>query len=91
VVSTSLFSPPILARHLRVCVWETGRLRVDLTLPAPLAASLADLVPNDVGDSLREREVDVAAIAAETVRRHFPPGELFLMEEGNKRVRVWLE
>jgi hypothetical protein len=81
----------VLSRHLRVAVWEGGRARVDLTFKAALAGSLPDLIPDELGEKLRELRVDVRRIAEEAVASRFAPGELFRMAEGSKLVRVWLE
>jgi predicted unusual protein kinase regulating ubiquinone biosynthesis (AarF/ABC1/UbiB family) len=80
-----------LSRHLRVRVEEGGQVRVDLTFKAALAESLADLVPPELEDKLRDRGLDVRAIAAGAVERDFAAGELFRLAEGTKLVRVWLE
>lgn len=79
------------ATHLRVRVMEAGRPKVDLTMPARAAAHLADLVPADLGEKVRELGIDVAAIAATAAADGFPPGELFRLQDGGKDVRVWLE
>jgi predicted unusual protein kinase regulating ubiquinone biosynthesis (AarF/ABC1/UbiB family) len=81
----------VLSHHLRVAVWESGQARVNLTFKAILAASLPDLIPDELGEKLRARGLDVQRIADEAAERRFAPGELFLLTEGSKLVRVWLE
>jgi hypothetical protein len=81
----------VLSRHLRVAVRVAGQVRVDLTFKAVLAESLPDLIPDDLGETLRARGVDVQQIAGLAAKHHFAPGELFRLTEGSKLVRVWLE
>jgi len=81
----------VLSRHLRVAVWEAGQVRVDLSFKAVLAESLPDLIPDELGEKLRARGLDVQRIAEEAVGRDFAPGELFRLTEASKLVRVWLE
>jgi hypothetical protein len=79
------------SKHLRVRVQEAGTVRVDLTFPARAAEHLHELMPEDLVAKLQARSLDVQQIAAEAVQRHLAPGELFVLEEGSKQVRVWLE
>jgi hypothetical protein len=79
------------SKHLRIRVLESGRARADLTFGAGLAASLPDLVPPDLEDKLAARSIDVERIARDVVGREFEPGDLFLLDEGDKQIRVWLE
>jgi hypothetical protein len=72
-------------------VQEGGQTRVDLTFNAPLAEHLLDLVPPELEEKLRERSLDVSRIAADAVQSDFAPGELFVLIDGSKQVRVWLE
>jgi predicted unusual protein kinase regulating ubiquinone biosynthesis (AarF/ABC1/UbiB family) len=81
----------VLSRHLRVAVWEAGQVRVDLTFKAVLAESLPDLIPDELGEKLRARGLDVQRIADHAAGRLFAPGELFQLAEESKLVRVWLE
>jgi hypothetical protein len=82
---------PVLSRHLRVAVWDKGVARVNLTFKAILAESLADLIPDELGERLVARGLDVQRIASEAALRRFAPGELFHLEEASKLVKVWLE
>jgi hypothetical protein len=84
-------SRELLSRHLRVAVWEAGQVRVDLTFKAVLALSLRDLIPDELGEKLRARGLDVEGIADEAAERRLAPGELFRLAEESKLVRVWLE
>ncbi len=84
-------TPVMLSQRLRVAVWDAGEARVNLTFKPILAASLPDLIPDDLVAKLQERSVDVQRIADEAVANQFAPGELFQMSEGTKLVRVWLE
>ena len=52
-------SREVLSRHLRVAVYEAGEVRVDLTFKAVLAESLPELIPDELGEKLRARGVDV--------------------------------
>jgi predicted unusual protein kinase regulating ubiquinone biosynthesis (AarF/ABC1/UbiB family) len=83
--------PQVLSRHLRVAVWRDGQARVALTFKAELARNLPDLIPEELGEKLQARGLDVQRIADQAALRRFAPGELFRLEEASKLVRVWLE
>ena len=79
------------SEKLCIKVMRGGETKVQLTFGAHVAENLADLIPDDLLPQLRERNIDVHAIAKEAARGGFAPGELFELAEGEKRVRVWLE
>jgi hypothetical protein len=68
-----------------------GERVVQVSFGAGAVASLADLVPADLASRLAARGLDLEAIAAETVARGGPPGDLVSLDDGATRVRVWLE
>jgi len=75
---------------LHIQVNEGGQSRVALTFGAGATDNLPDLVPLELRDKLRQRSIDLSAIAADARRRDYAPGELFALEDGGKTVRVWL-
>ncbi|MHA7631913.1 ABC1 kinase family protein [Corallococcus sp. M7] len=79
------------ARYLKVQVTEAGRTRVALTFRADVTAHLEDLLPEDLPGKLAARGVDPAAIGSAAVAAGLRPSELFHLDEGPRRVRVWLE
>lgn len=82
---------PAKSTHLRLRVREGNQTRVELTFIAHLAESLPELVPPEIEERLIARTIDVARIARESAAGGFEPGELFVLHEAGKEVRVWLE
>jgi predicted unusual protein kinase regulating ubiquinone biosynthesis (AarF/ABC1/UbiB family) len=81
---------PCLSAHLRLRIEDCGQTKVDLSFPARCVDQLSDLMPNGLPDRLRARGCDVQRIVHESRGRGHAPGELFVCEEGDRRVRVWL-
>ena len=79
------------ANALRIRVSESERTKVDLTFRAAVAENLADIIPEELAPKLVQRGIDVGEIARGAVRDEFAPGELFVLDESEKRIRVWLE
>ena len=79
------------SKHLRICVTENGKTKVELTFRSVAAENLVDLIPEDLEKKLKDRAVDLEKISRDVVSNEFEPGELFRLEEGSKTVRVWLE
>jgi len=80
-----------LSRYLQICVWEAGAEKAKVTFRATAAENLCDLVPPEIEGKLAERGIDVQNIAMTAKYANFPPGELFRLDEGVKKIRVWLE
>lgn len=79
------------AESLRIRVTEAGETRVDLTFGAESACFLMKLVPPHVRTKLASRSIDLEAISTAARESNFAPGELFLIDDGPKCVRGWLE
>ncbi|HET8761138.1 MAG TPA: AarF/ABC1/UbiB kinase family protein [Nitrospiria bacterium] len=79
------------SERLRVRIVDAGATLVDLTFRARAAEHLPDLLPEELRSTLDQRAIDVAGIAGAAVAREFQPGDLFELEEGERRIRVWLE
>jgi hypothetical protein len=79
------------SRYLQIGVWEHDMEKAKVTFRASAAENLPDLVPPEIEGKLIERGIDVPGIALAAKNANFPPGELFRLEEGAKKFRVWLE
>lgn len=79
------------AGKLRLQVVKGGESVVQLTFPAAAVAHLQDLVPDEMHARIRERGVDLTAIASTATAAGCPPGDLFTLDERDVIVRVWLE
>ncbi len=79
------------AARLRIQVLEHGRQKVAVTFRSRAAVFLHELLPDDLVPKLADRGIDVRAIEAAVVKNGFAPGELFALDEGAKRIRVWLD
>jgi len=80
-----------LSRYLQICVSENGMQKAKVTFRASAAENLPELVPPEIEGKLTERGIDVQTIARAAKNAHFPPGELFQLDEETKKIRVWLE
>ncbi|MFA5907769.1 MAG: AarF/ABC1/UbiB kinase family protein [Vicinamibacterales bacterium] len=84
-------SMEMLASNLRLQVERNGETVVRLAFPASAAAHLPDLVPVDLGERLHARGISLAQLAESTVAAGYPPGDLFRLDDGASKVRVWLD
>ncbi len=80
-----------LARLLRVRITEGDQELIGLALPALEVLHLESSVPPPVRDQLRASGIDLAALVERVVAGGIAPQEVFLLDEGNRRYRVWLE
>ena len=76
---------------LRIRVTRGGTQVVQLSFKPRLAAQLPDLVPEDLQPRLAARGINLERIAAAAADTGYPPGDLSLLDDGEKTVRVWLE
>lgn len=81
---------PCLAAQLRLHIADAGRTKVDLSFPASCVDQLWEIMPVGLPERLRARGCDLRRIVHESRCRGHSPGELFVCEEGERRVRVWL-
>ena len=81
----------MLSETLHISVVENGADRVSLTFGAGATDNLPDLVPYELRRRLHERAIDLVSIAQNARQNNYAPGELFALEDGAKRVRVWLQ
>lgn len=79
------------ARRLCIRVMESGLTKAQVTFQADAVGRLDELVPDDLRRRLEERGVDPDALGREAAANGMPPGELFALDDGAKRIRVWLE
>ena len=76
---------------LRIQVSENGSLKVDLTMPAPCAGRLYELIPAQWEPVAQTANVDLRALSQAVEHTQFAPRELFTLTAGPKSVRAWLE
>ena len=80
-----------LARHLCMQVHDGAEEKARITLPASAVERLDTLLDEELDERIRERGIDLAGLVSEARRRCYAPGELFELQDGTKRVRVWLD
>jgi hypothetical protein len=80
-----------LSRYLQISVSQAGKEKTKVTFRATAAENLPELLPPGIEEKLAQRGIDVQIIAAVAKNANFPPGELFRLDEGAKKIRVWLE
>lgn len=79
------------ANHLCIRVTRGGETRVEVTLPRKTVDWLETLIPSETMLSIQRRGIDIPSIKAEVQARGYSAGPVFSMEEGEKRVEVWLK
>lgn len=80
-----------IARRLCVSVTEGSVLQVSLSMPAEAALDLENIIPEDVLERIRASRVDMGVIISRIRASGIAPQKLFVLDEGLKRHRVWLE
>ncbi len=80
-----------IARRLCVSVTEGNVARISFSMPAEAVLDLENIIPEDVLERIRAARVDLGAIMNHVRASGIAPQELFVLDEGPKRHRVWLE
>jgi hypothetical protein len=80
-----------LARYLKICVREHGRVKVELTSYASGIDHLTDVLDDDLRDRIAAHHIDLPGIVADVRRRGYAPGPVFTLQESGKQIDVWLE
>lgn len=83
--------PVMHTRSLFVQVTRAGQQVARLSFPAKAVDFLADLVPDEHRARIAARGLDVDALARDTARRGYPPGEVVALCDGDTTIRVWLD
>ena len=89
--TTAAPGPALASTTLCVSVTRRGATVASVRMPAGAVASLPDLVPTDLHPRLDRLGVSLDALARDVVARGGPAGELVALDDGDDRVRVWLE
>jgi predicted unusual protein kinase regulating ubiquinone biosynthesis (AarF/ABC1/UbiB family) len=79
------------ATTLRLRVVRNGEPVVQLSFKASAVGHLQELVPEDLGERIRHRGLDLARLAEQAVAGGYPVGDIFTLTEDDRTVRVWLE
>ncbi len=79
------------AKDLCVRVMKGPKQLVRLKLPARAALDLVSLVPEDVRHALRREGTDLGRIQSRLTSTGLHPQEIFALDDGDKRYRIWLE
>jgi len=79
------------ATSLRVRVVRNGEQVVQLSFAATAVGHLQELVPTEILERARSGGIDVLQVSERAVAGGYQPGELFVLDEVDRTVRVWLE
>ena len=79
------------ATSLRVRVARDGEQVVQLTFAAAAVGHLQELVPAEMLDRVRAHGIDIRQVSERAIAEGYQPGELFVLDDGGRTVRVWLE
>lgn len=81
-----------LAKRLCIQVWEDGITKVKLTLKPHLALEITDLIPNDVKQNLGNKIINIQNIENRLkLEDALKAQELFILNDKNKKIKMWLE
>jgi len=80
-----------LSRYLIISVMENSRQKVKLTFPFQSVDSLSSLVPNEVLQNLKDRNIVIAELVKDVRRSAYRPQVIFSLCDGNKQIKVYLE
>ncbi len=80
-----------MARRLKIRVKDQGRTKVELTMRASQVESLADLLPEGLSERLAKRNIHVQTLISEVRKNGYQAGPIFELDEGDRRVELWLE
>lgn len=81
---------PMKSESLHIQVSESGCTKVALTFSAEAAEHLAQLIPMDYREKVRQHDINLQEIADRARATGYRAGPLFDLHEGTKSVRVWL-
>ena len=79
------------SKHMRIRVVEGDVTKVQLSQCATNIERIHELLDDDLKRRIRLASIDLDQILAEVRQRGYAPGPVFRLEEGQKRVEVWLE
>lgn len=80
-----------LARLLKVAIHEGLEPVVELAMPAAEVAHLEEQVPEEIRTKITEKGIDLPQTVAGILAAGIRPQEVFALEDGARRLRVWLE
>jgi len=83
--------PLTTAQSLRIRVTRDGEPELQLTFPAWAAASLEQLIPDELKPEIASRREELHESARWAASAGYPVGELLTVDEGGTSIRVWLE
>jgi hypothetical protein len=79
------------AQWMKVRVRRDGQTIVELTHAASAVERLASMLDDNLKKRIGATGVDLEALASSVRQSGYRSGPLFVMNEGNKEVKVWLE
>lgn len=82
---------PMAATLLRLSVVRHGEPVVQLSFAATVIGHLEELMPAEILARVRAQGIDIEEVKARAKAGGYPPGDLVVLDDGIKTVRVWLE
>lgn len=80
-----------LAEHLVLHVSEGRETKVHMSMPRSSVERLDELIDEDLALKLSQQHIDLQELVDKTRKNGYRPGELFSLDDGTKRVKVYLE
>lgn len=76
---------------LRVLVTEGAEHIVEIEFPAHATEQLEDLIPDEVLERIHATGIHLQSLKQRAIDSSFEPQDLFVVERGQRKYRVWLE
>jgi hypothetical protein len=80
-----------LAKYLLIQVTEHGMTKVRLTSPLQVVDDLEAVMDEGTLEKVRKRGIDLKRIVSRVRASGYAPQDVFTLDEGPKRIRVWLQ
>ena len=79
------------SKNIKIEVTENYSLIVSMSLPITAIDNLEDLMPEKVATKITEEKINLKDIISKVKSTQFEPQDLFKLEMGNRKYRVWIE
>jgi predicted unusual protein kinase regulating ubiquinone biosynthesis (AarF/ABC1/UbiB family) len=79
------------SKNIKIEVTENYSMVVSMSLPITAIDNLEDLMPEKVATKITEEKINLNDIIKKVKDSQFVPQDLFKLEMGNRKYRVWIE
>jgi predicted unusual protein kinase regulating ubiquinone biosynthesis (AarF/ABC1/UbiB family) len=80
-----------MAKNLHLHVTQNGKTKVQLALPRSSVECLDEIMDEELVNKIQEEGIELDKIVQKTRRFGYRAGELFSVQKGDKKIRIYLE